>query len=397
MNKGTRTDILLLSLLIGAPIVLAVLCLLFPDAFYDGFVWKYYFGPIVADAGGETGDITSSYNWVDTLTYGVVLAISAYLIHRWFERADIRVGPLFFLSMLPIVIIGSSARVLEDMELFREPAQYLFISPVIYIFLGISTIASLAFALRVERLWPDGGRGFRTASFLFLLLPGLIISIFAVSFPEWTSERIMTWPILLSSLAGAFAFIGISRRPRWETLLFTFWTIVLSFVVYLYLLWMMEGDWYEGYMEISGELPQTRPLGGLAVIGLAMATTTIVLVLLRFPFIRKKRVGQLFSSINAMIIFGHMLDASATYVGIDHFGYIEKHVLPSTLIDLTGTALVMYPLKLGFLLPALYVTDVSMAKGTEKNGHLIALIKLTVLILGLAPGIRDLLRSSLGV
>jgi uncharacterized membrane protein len=102
-------------------------------------------------------------------------------------------------------------------------------------------------------------------------------------------------------------------------------------------------------------------------------------------------------SVNVLILSGHMLDASATYVGVDHYGYSEKHRLPSLLMEITGTAAVMFPLKLLFLLPALYYIDSSIGNDVGENRHLLALVKLAILVLGFGPGIRDLLRLSLGV
>ena len=48
---------------------------------------------------------------------------------------------------------------------------------------------------------------------------------------------------------------------------------------------------------------------------------------------------------NLMIIYAHMLDASSTYIGVDWFSYYEKHVVPTFLIDLTGSAAIMFPLE----------------------------------------------------
>ncbi|MFQ5641718.1 MAG: DUF63 family protein, partial [bacterium] len=44
---------------------------------------------------------------------------------------------------------------------------------------------------------------------------------------------------------------------------------------------------------------------------------------------------------NALIIFAHMLDGSATYIGIDKYGFSEEHLLPEFLIQKAGTAFVM--------------------------------------------------------
>jgi uncharacterized membrane protein len=69
-------------------------------------------------------------------------------------------------------------------------------------------------------------------------------------------------------------------------------------------------------------------------------------------------------------------------------------------IEKTGFAypgMVMYPLKLVFLIPALYFMDIVMERDAKENPHLMALVKLTILILGFAPGTRDIIRLALGV
>ena len=40
-------------LILAFVIVVALGCIIFRDVFWDGFVWKYYWGPIVSDAGGD--------------------------------------------------------------------------------------------------------------------------------------------------------------------------------------------------------------------------------------------------------------------------------------------------------------------------------------------------------
>jgi uncharacterized membrane protein len=87
-----------------------------------------------------------------------------------------------------------------------------------------------------------------------------------------------------------------------------------------------------------------------------------------------------------------MLDASSTYIGVDWFGYYEKHVVPTYLIDLVGTAAVMYPLKLVVLLPVLSIIDEALEEPSLRN-----LAKLALITLGLAPAVRNTLRLALGI
>jgi uncharacterized membrane protein len=97
------------------------------------------------------------------------------------------------------------------------------------------------------------------------------------------------------------------------------------------------------------------------------------------------------------LIFGHMLDASATSYGIDFHPavhYIEQHVVGSNLINLTGTAFVMFPLKLIVLFPAIYIMQLYRREANPAFWHLVLL---AMIVVGLAPGIRDMTRMVLYV
>ncbi len=87
---------------------------------------------------------------------------------------------------------------------------------------------------------------------------------------------------------------------------------------------------------------------------------------------------------NIAILGAHLLDATSTTVGVDLLGYHGKHVVENYLIGLTGTGAVMYPLKLLLLIPMLYLIDNEFDE-IELSG----LLKLVVLVLGLAPGCRN--------
>ncbi|HOI57670.1 MULTISPECIES: DUF63 family protein [unclassified Methanoculleus] len=97
-----------------------------------------------------------------------------------------------------------------------------------------------------------------------------------------------------------------------------------------------------------------------------------------------------------LLIFGHMLDASATSYGIDihPVHYVEQHVVGSSLIELTGTAFSMFLLKIAVLVPAIYVLEMYRREGNPELWHLILL---AMIVVGMAPGIRDLVRMVLYV
>lgn len=116
-----------------------------------------------------------------------------------------------------------------------------------------------------------------------------------------------------------------------------------------------------------------------------------------FYLVARRLKSSIFTDpLNLSILLAHMLDASSTYIGIDKLGYFEKHVLPSYLIKLTDTALVMYPLKLIIFVGVLYALDTQFEKDEESN-KLKMLIKMVILILGLSPATRNTIRMMLGI
>lgn len=100
--------------------------------------------------------------------------------------------------------------------------------------------------------------------------------------------------------------------------------------------------------------------------------------------------------LNLSILLIHLIDASSTYIGVDKFGYFSKHVVPSYLIKLTGTALVMYPLKLIIFIGVIYILDTQF-EDDELSQNLKMLIKMVILILGLSTAARDTIRMTLGI
>jgi uncharacterized membrane protein len=106
--------------------------------------------------------------------------------------------------------------------------------------------------------------------------------------------------------------------------------------------------------------------------------------------------GLLSNRLNLSILWVHLLDASSTIVGIDMLGYYEKHVVPAYLIDLTGTATVMYPLKLAIFLPVLYLLDTQFDEDDEAQ-TLKTFVKMVIIVLGLSPACRNTIRMTLGI
>jgi uncharacterized membrane protein len=132
----------------------------------------------------------------------------------------------------------------------------------------------------------------------------------------------------------------------------------------------------------------------LAIIPLmAVTATAIVWAVMRYA------LGWMYvkDPLYLTLLFGQLLDASATSYGIDihpHVQYVEQHVVGSALIDMTGTAFVMFPLKLLVLFPAVYVMQQYRKEANPAFWHLVIL---AMIVVGFAPGVRDMVRMVLYV
>jgi uncharacterized membrane protein len=131
-------------------------------------------------------------------------------------------------------------------------------------------------------------------------------------------------------------------------------------------------------------IPHINWVALFQVIGAWVLVSSIFVVL-------RNKWGLIKDKFNLSVILAQIFDASATFVAIDFYPYMEQHVLPNALIGLTGTAMVMFPLKIIIILMALYVIDYYLEDKTIKN-----MLKLAIFILGMATGLRDLLSLCMG-
>ncbi len=172
--------------------------------------------------------------------------------------------------------------------------------------------------------------------------------------------QVVMYASFLVLLSASLIIQKLANIEYWKTLLFI--TSVPSVLI------------------ITLILSRAQNIAGLFYILLSFAASAAILY-----FIHKKFPKTL-SKENMAVLSAHMLDASSTFVSISFFGYREQHFLPTALIQLFGPA-VMFPLKILVISFVLYAFDKEI-----KNRDLESIFKMTVLILGLAPGLRDALR-----
>ncbi|MFW6304878.1 MAG: DUF63 family protein [Candidatus Saliniplasma sp.] len=360
-------------LILTVPTVILIFgSLILPELFWDSFLFRFLWGPVLADARDEpVNGISEGYNWVNTLAYGLVVALSLLGIYEIIDHYDIEVNKNFVLSLLPWLLLGGSLRALEDAGLFRESIAPLFISPIIYFVLGISAILTMVLGSWLNEL----GHTSRA----FVLVPPLLIFLL-LRLKFYTVLSVVMFAVLV-----VFYFVGIKYRWQNEKYLFSayggsFLAVALIYCTHYILTLQDSNPW---------EVPIIL---GYAFLATSLFVTTLYL-LQRSDRISK---GSL-SILNLLIVFAHFFDASSTYRGIEYYGYVEKHVVPTLLIDLTGTSLVMYLLKLLIIVGSIYVLDVGLREELKDMRSVTVLVKFVIIVLGLAPGFRNMLRLAMGV
>nr|QNO54423.1 hypothetical protein JEICAKEA_00033 [Methanosarcinales archaeon ANME-1 ERB7] len=132
-----------------------------------------------------------------------------------------------------------------------------------------------------------------------------------------------------------------------------------------------------------------RPWVLFAVIGISGMIIALIYIIGA-----KLHAKFLTESLNVSVLTAHLLDASSSYIGIDFLGYHGKHVLEGMIVKYTGSAAGMFLLKLGILIPVLYLLDIIFDEQWIELKNLVLLVLITI---GLAPAVRNTLRMMLAV
>jgi len=429
-------------------VVALLLVVVFFDVIWNEFIFRHFWGSVEADARDRDYEgVSEGYNPVNTISYGIIVAFSVYGIFRYFSRIELKTDGLFIAAILPFVVVGSVTRSLEDAKLFEIPLSYIFISPLIYIVLGVLVLVLIFYFDLVERwlerqeatvkeekhgipegVGKEGGGAGGYTSCRFLTVPNAIHKKLTVLVSLPLLVLMPLYLVLLMMNSAVFVLYLNSAAIIILTAVFILvaaWLLekkgfalslglgfvglyIMSFFILYVIHFVWFDRWYDGGAAVKlWVMP--------AIIGLTFVATLAVYLLALV--VEKKEPSEskadnkgalihakltllaFLHPLNLAVLFAHFLDAAATFVGIDYFSYSEKHVLPSFLIDVTGTAAVMFPLKFLIVVLIVYMIDVYYKKELEESGfeNFQGLLKLAIIVLGLAPGMRDMLRLAMGV
>ncbi|MFW6317562.1 MAG: DUF63 family protein [Halorubrum sp.] len=362
----------------GVSLLLTVGSAVFPRTVYDRFLWRYFWGPVVADGEGaqcavrdagrtelldsgtacqsaiDAGEVVAApgYTTVSTLSYVVILLGMLVGVVLLLRRLDIGTELRFFYALFPFMLFGGAMRTVEDAgvaatnagvePLIPFPASALLISPFIYFTVFGVTLACVlaAYALADRGLVDDYARP--------LFAMGALALAAAVGY--------------LSYLAAATDYVAFYPQVLVLTLVIATVATALTWAV---------GTAYE---------PTIRQGTGAAGI---------------------------------VIIWGHAVDGVANVIGLDWMpaltgtaNLVPKHVVNALIVDWTARLLPesvaavtgdAWPFLLVKLAAATFVVWVFNGEMFEESPRYTLLLLITVLAVGLGPGTRDMLRATFGI
>lgn len=335
-----KEKVLLYSIILAIIIVISGL-ILFPSIFYDNWVWKYYWGPVVADSQGgiafhNSVQANAGYTMISEITYGVILIIALYYIYQLLKKLNVTIDWKFALALMPYIVFGPVGRVLEDTGYFEEPLVYWFISPLIYLLIAFFAISFILLGYYLNKKLKSPKITINRVLFvggMFFLVPSLaLVAAWILGF-QWNDTNGVRFDVFALVLFLVVSIVGL--------------------VYYIAHLCQKKENF----------LPYKNPL-------------------------------------NLAMLSGHLVDGIASYISIkDPFMmglfYAEKHPASNLLLNIWGP---LFPIvKFVLIMVVIYVFDIVYKEELKDYVNLINLLKIGILILGFSPGLRDLLRVTMGV
>ncbi len=373
-------------ILLGVPsAILMVGSLLFPEIFWDRFLWRYFYGPVVADAEGQAvNGITAGYNPVNTLSYALALIVTFFGVYELLNHYGVKVKKTIIYSLIPWVVLGGSLRSLEDQGLFRPLLDRMMISPIIYIVLGLLVVFLISLYFFTDLSDAQMVKRKENLYRALLITPAPLIYLFSSPFLEHHSHEF--YVIVLCGIA-VFYLAGLKYLKFDETYL------LLANGIMLLLLSLS----YNVYYSISANPEEILIIPGLTLLITSMIFLTLWVGDKIFKGKDASTVLYIFiQPLNLLIIFSHLLDASSTYRGISAYGYVEKHVLPEVFIEAAGPW-IMIPINILLVILVIYILDILLKDEFKEMNNMVLIIKFMVIILGAAPAVRNTLRLAMGV
>ena len=387
--------------------------------------------------GESTGD--SGYNAVNTMTYAIVLGLFVIALSAWLRGLGIDPTDTSILALLPFITWAVFGEVAEDAEMFGAGLAPYFVSPGIHFQAAFWVVVAGAAGISLDRAEREG---VSQKNDLETLASGLILIQFVVYASSISGKvgDLSLWPMLLAVVAaiafvmrsgelsglfsnvqrmvyltgvggsliffGALASFTIDSPPASDRI----WPLVVVIGVPAAISYWM----YSNGRRAVAELSEQGLVAGILPPGMTddQYRKSSVEEIPEKGIIEPIRSRAIMAQpVVFLAVAGQILDGLATWIGIDGFpGLGEKHVASQRVIDaglwvneklgiehgMLDEGVWLFALVKFVLAGLIYYVFYSL-NFESREQHLRLLIGLAMLVVGMAPGLRDVGRLTLGV
>tara|TARA_B100000902_G_scaffold53463_1_gene60223 strand:- start:9172 stop:10509 length:1338 start_codon:yes stop_codon:yes gene_type:complete len=402
------------------------------------FVYTYYLDPIIGESTGDSG-----YNLVNTMTYGIVLAMFTLALSGWLRNLGIDGSDTTLLALLPFVLWAAFGEVVEDARMFGDFFSAWFVSPGVHFQTAAWVIISggLGYSLANNDSLDEEEKDRKVNTLVALIVASqfiiygtsiegsriveskdisleimLLFSIIGITIPYWMKnvgeyfDHIQR-TVYFSGVGGSLVLFGalssymVTASPEPNL---TFWPVlvVVGIPTIVAVIMFRQGSEAASVLAKEGIVAGILPPGMTEEDYIKLESPEKDLI----ESLRTK--ATMAYPVAVLPVAGQLLDGLATWIGIDAFpGYGEKHVLSQKVIDgglwaneklgLTEIEILDEGVWL-FTILKLIIGGIifwfySLANFEHRQQHLRLLIGLALMVVGMAPGLRDVGRLMLGV
>lgn len=402
------------------------------------------FQPIIGEGGGD-----SNYNVVDTIAYSVLLIGFIIGLGALLRKWDIPCEERTLFSLLPWVVWAVLVEVSEDAGLFSTDVDSFFVSPIIHfqtafwiVLVGLLVPAfvsggkpssktampsSSALLKGWSQMSDEDKRRLTPRLMMFMVVIAqlaffypkgdtyILLGIVGVPMSVWfllesnyspVRQKLSEWSPLEKSLlfAGMGAcllnMIGLVQFATAQSTAgeLELWPALLVLGAPMLFVGMARNHGEEAFQNLSSAGVTPGVLG----IGVSLAQWEAFEGdehEAREGLIRRAAFA---TPVVLLAFYGQLVDGMASWIGVDIFGYSEKHVLSTLIMRFAGGDEGGSGGGWGFfavkaLLALVVILFFAEWRFEHRYRHLRMLIILGLLTVGLAPGLRDLGRLMLGV
>jgi len=300
------------------------------------------------------------FNPFNSIVYGVFLLVGFLLVLKILKRLKVSIDYKLMFAILPFIFWASSLRAIRDFVYYRaleNVSEPMFFESIFYNFSSVSheAYAYISSIINIPILtrFYSFLIGFFPTPFSYLITFFIALGVLLFSLFVQKCCKIEYWKTMFT-LGIVFCL--------WNCMVFPFGSIVPLILVLLFFgLWVF-------FIFGCAFVMRLRPLKENI-----MKNEISKKILLSFKY---ENLG---------ILSAHLFDASATYAAVTFFGFLEQHFVPRFLFSVVGPSS-MFLLKIFIIFSVLYFVEKIEMEPEIKN-----LIKIVIVIMGLAPGIRDTL------